>query len=414
MFRRLPAYLLAPTPAVRPEGYRAYVLFSIGTISALFLHGCYTVLFWVSGVDEMVWFNLAVSFPAYIVGFLANRRGFHLGVMVLAALELIAHQILAVRYVGWEAGLQYYLLVIPCVAYYLPGGRWRVDGTVKLLMVLLATATFLGLLLWSRELRPVHAISPVLLDAVNYVGIVSIFLLLAFFAYNYSNAAETAERKLREEYARAEGLLHNILPVPIAERLKRGGGTIADGFSDASVLFADIVGFTGLSEKVSPQRLVALLNELFSEFDDLVAERGLEKIKTIGDAYMVASGIPSERPDHAEALVELALEMLAVAHRQGERLRCPFEMRIGINSGPVVAGVIGRRKFIYDLWGDSVNTAARMESHGVAGAVQVSQSTYDKLKGRYDFEPRGSIAIKGKGNMPVYVVRGRASEGGRS
>jgi len=403
MFRRLQTYLLEPTPAIRPEAYRAYVLFSVGTLSAIFLHGSYAALFWTCGVTEMVLVNVLVSLPAYVAGFIANRRGHHVAVMVASALELCMHQVLTVYFVGWDAGLQYYLLVVPCVAYYLPGGR----ATIKLLMTALAAATFLGLLAWSRQLQPIHEVDLFTLAVVNYVNIATIFALLAFFAYNYSNAAETAERKLREEYNRAEGLLHNILPVAIAERLKAGGSAIADGFADASILFADIVGFTGLSEKVTPQRLVALLNELFSEFDDLVVSRGLEKIKTIGDAYMVAAGIPEVRADHAEALVELAFDMLEAARRHGRRLGCPFDLRIGINSGPVVAGVIGRRKFIYDLWGDSVNTAARMESHGVPGAVQVSQSTLDKLGGRYEFEPRGEIAIKGKGNMAVYLLSRR-------
>lgn len=191
MFRTLLAYLLAPTPAVRPEAYRAYVLFSVGTLSALFLHGSYTALFFACGVTEMVWFNLAVSLPAYVAAFLANRRGFHLTVMVVSALELCVHQVLTVHYVGWDAGLQYYLLVVPCVAYYLPRGRLKLDGTVKMLMVMLSAATFLGLLIWSRILVPVHAIDPLALAVVNYVNIATIFAFLAFFAYNYSNAAET-------------------------------------------------------------------------------------------------------------------------------------------------------------------------------------------------------------------------------
>ncbi len=406
MLRTLLAYVLDPPPCIRPEEFRSYRLFSVGTLSGFLIHVFYSTLFAVYGVHEMLLAN-TVSLPTYALAFLLNRRGHPFVAMAMCTVELCAHQILALRYLGWEAGFQYFLLLVPVVVFYLPGSR----NWAKLAMAALAVGTFFGLKAWSMQLAPVYTVDPAVLSAATYMAIVGTLGLLAFLAHFYNRAAETAEQKLREEYNRAEDLLHNILPVPIARRLKDGPGTIADGFSDASVLFADIVGFTGLSEKVSPQRLVALLNELFSEFDDLVVRRGLEKIKTIGDAYMVAAGIPEPRPDHAEAIVELAFDMLEAAARHGDRLGCPFNMRVGVNSGPVVAGVIGRRKFIYDLWGDSVNTAARMESHGIPGAVQVSQETLDRLGGRYLFEARGEISIKGKGTMPVYLVKARRKDG---
>lgn len=216
-----------------------------------------------------------------------------------------------------------------------------------------------------------------------------------------------AEEELRRHRWRAERLLLNILPQPIAERLKRGQQTIADSFSDVSVLFADIVGFTQLSSNISPIELVGMLNHVFSVFDSLAEEFGLEKIKTIGDAYMVVSGLPNPRPDAVEAIADMALEMLAAIHDVRTHNHQPIQIRIGIHTGTVVAGVIGVRKFIYDLWGDTVNVASRMETQGEPGRIQVTQELYEQLKHKYRFEERGEIDVKGKGMMPTYWLIGR-------
>ncbi|MEQ8957293.1 MAG: adenylate/guanylate cyclase domain-containing protein, partial [Coleofasciculus sp. C2-GNP5-27] len=216
-----------------------------------------------------------------------------------------------------------------------------------------------------------------------------------------------AEVALTRARKRAELLLLNILPQPVAEVLKRGQRTIAESFKGVTIMFADLVNFTKFSTQTSPTELVELLNQIFSKFDRLVEEHGVEKIKTIGDAYMVAAGLPRRRLDHAQAIAQMALEMQrAIAefnHETGEN----FRLRIGINSGPVVAGVIGIKKFSYDLWGDTVNTASRMESHGLPGRIQVTQATYELLKDEYEFEERGVIQIKGKGDMTTYWLRGK-------
>ena len=203
---------------------------------------------------------------------------------------------------------------------------------------------------------------------------------------------------------RADDLLLNILPAPITRRLKASPGTIADGFDEATVLFADIVDFTTMSAGADPIAIVNKLNEVFSDFDELARARGLEKIKTIGDAYMVAAGLPDPRPDHAAAIVEFARDMLAVAASHTSWTGQPIRLRVGINTGPVVAGVIGRHKFIYDLWGDAVNVASRMESNGLANRIQVTQSVKDRLGARYAFEPRGPVDIKGKGPMMTWLL----------
>ncbi len=239
------------------------------------------------------------------------------------------------------------------------------------------------------------------------VGLIS-FIITALMVY-FVRQMEMAYRLLRGEQEKSEGLLLNILPRDIAEILKNEDRLIADHFEGASILFADVVDFTPLSAQMSPPELVALLNDVFSHFDALVEQHGLEKIKTIGDCYMVASGIPLPRPDHAQALAQLALEMQSLVKDQTFRGR-KLSFRIGINSGPVVAGVIGRKKFIYDLWGDAVNTASRMESHGQGGMTQITGATYALIKDAFICEPQGVIKVKGKGDMEVWYLTGRRNE----
>jgi len=216
-----------------------------------------------------------------------------------------------------------------------------------------------------------------------------------------------AESALREQQQRTEKLLLNILPRPVVERLKQDVTTIADSFDEVTVLFADLVGFTEMAAHLPPIELVEKLNLIFSIFDLLAEEYQLEKIKTIGDAYMVAGGLPKPRPDHAEAIADLALDMQEAIAQVNRETNQNFIIRIGINTGSVVAGVIGTKKFIYDLWGDTVNIASRMESQGLPGSIQVAPSTYERLKNRYRFEPRGWVDVKGKGPMMTYWLQGR-------
>jgi adenylate cyclase len=208
-------------------------------------------------------------------------------------------------------------------------------------------------------------------------------------------ALDREHRLLLAEQERSERLLLNVLPAPIAERLKAGEGVIADAFPEVTVLFADLVDFTRRSQRIGPAQVVQALNELFSAFDRLAQRQGLEKIKTIGDAYMVAGGLPNPRPDHAQAIAEMALAMQAEVTRRTDP------------SGQPLAGVIGTAKFSYDLWGDTVNTASRMESHGVAGCIQVTERTYQRLRNGYRFQRRGPIQVRGMGEMVTYFLVGR-------
>lgn len=236
-------------------------------------------------------------------------------------------------------------------------------------------------------------------NAINIGGMV--FGALTLFVLQ----KEVAFRLLNLEKGKSESLLLNILPKDIADFLKNEPKVFADQYEQTSILFADVVDFTTLSSGMRPIELVEILNQVFSHFDDLVDKYGLEKIKTIGDCYMVASGIPRSRTDHAQAIASLALDMLHYVEKNQVGGKA-ISLRIGINSGPVVAGVIGRKKFIYDLWGDAVNVASRMESSGKAGAIQITKSTYDLIKEDFVCEPQAKVNVKGKGETEVWHLKG--------
>jgi guanylate cyclase len=240
--------------------------------------------------------------------------------------------------------------------------------------------------------------------ALNIIGVATTaYALLQYFV----RAREQAHSALELEQAKSERLLLNVLPESVAARLKEREGIIADDFSAVTVLFADLVGFTPLSERLAAAELVSLLDRVFARWDALAAEYGVEKIKTIGDAYMVAGGVPVARADHAEAVAGMALAMGPEMSRCSAEIGEPLEVRIGIDSGPVVAGVIGQARFIYDLWGDTVNTASRMESHAPPGTIQVTERAYERLRASFVLRRRGTIEVKGKGEMDCYLLTGR-------
>jgi adenylate cyclase len=277
--------------------------------------------------------------------------------------------------------------------------REAVRWFVAFVVVFVITG-ILGEILFPNADLPVWFTSTML--ALNVIGAGAIaFTLLARFA-NERNAALAA---LRVEQQRSESLLVSILPRSIAERLK-ASQTIADHFDATSIIFADVVGFTPLSERLPPDEVVGILDRLFSRFDELVEWHGLEKIKTSGDAYMAVAGAPDPRPDHARAAALLALDMRDEAATSAIAGEAGLQLRIGMNSGPVVAGIIGTKRFLYDLWGDAVNTASRMESHGTPGQIQITRVTYELLKDEFVCEPRGTISVKGKGEMETWYLVG--------
>jgi class 3 adenylate cyclase len=278
------------------------------------------------------------------------------------------------------------LFIPPLVPATLVLGRHRVLVTVLVNIVCLAVNVLTE--------QPLHTLVPV---AVVFAAVSA--LLLRVTQYLHLQAGE-----IDRERARSDHLLDAMLPASISRRIKNGEGHIVERYDEATVLFADRAGFTQLSEKLPPERLVALLNHVFTLFDGLVTRHGLEKIKTMGDAYMVASGLAGS-PHDQRAVADFALDLLDAVREVEVPEAEEIGVRVGIQSGPVVAGIVGTQRFVYDVWGDTVNTAARMESHGVVNAIQVTEAVRNALSEQYAFEPRGAISIKGKGDMNVWLLR---------
>jgi guanylate cyclase len=233
----------------------------------------------------------------------------------------------------------------------------------------------------------------------------------SYFLERYTRRDFLQKYTIQAQRDQADKLLYNVLPERIAEKLKQSEETIAEEFSSASVLFADIVNFTPISARFGPYEVVDMLNELFSHFDELVDKYDVEKIQVAGDGYMVAAGVPTPRPDHATVLAQLALDMLEYVKRE-EFLggKHPIEIRIGLNSGSLIAGVIGRKKFFYALWGDMVNVASRMQSHGESGKIQITRAAYELVKDEFECEYIGEITVKGKGKMEAWHLLAKKEE----
>lgn len=333
---------------------------------------------------------------------LLHRFGPLVGPLVFVTLAYVA--VFAIcSMVGTDSGMQMQYLVLPAIMILVLGVE-----RARLIAVLGVTAAVLMVAL-EIFVPPDTGIQPRSYTFAGFVaGVASscgILFAIVFYALRDMARAEAAAER---EHERSESLLHNILPATIAERLK-GPATpvIADKYEAASILFADMAGFTARAADTPPEELVRFLNRVFTGFDRLVEKHGLEKIKTTGDAYMVVSGVPRTRPDHAEALADFALEM-----RDGAaKLRDPYgrkvPIRIGIASGPVVAGVVGTKKLFYDIWGDAVNVASRMESTGEAGLIQLPQESYEQLNESFILERRGPVEVKGKGRMVTWMLVGR-------
>lgn len=381
---------------------------AVGYPIAWLIHLSLIFLFWHWHVQVMSVFNIfsVLFYTSALVSLHHRDMRLVCLLVLLAILEIATHAWLSIVYVGWGFGIHYFMLPAIMVTMLL-FKRWWLNA----LLVGMQVAAFITMYYYSEAFAPLSKVNVTELNTLNIINMVAAFATTAAITLYYLSVAERAETLLEIEYEKSEALLNNILPKVIAARLKRDKATIADRFVNASILFADIVGFTAWSQHIAPDKLVDTLNSIFSRFDELIEKHCLEKIKTIGDAYMVASGVPIYHDNHAETLANFALEMRQALSDYNRATGTNLKLRIGINSGPVVAGVIGTRRFLYDLWGDAVNTASRMESHGVPDEIQVSKTTRDLLYAKFVFEERGVIDIKGRGPMQTYFLRGRAPSG---
>lgn len=391
------------------EYARSTIMYRYAALMGVMVHALFIIIFLFIQVPEMMFFNF-FSVIIFLGGLFLLRFGFFLTAVNLAFIEVTSHAICASYFVGWNSGYCYYIFLIPVLMFLTPMAKHPIDVTTKVMWYTIPIGAFFTGWNYLHAASPIYRLSSGAITFLQGSNLLGFSLTLSVIALAFGLAVKRAEDALQAERDKSEGLLHNILPVPIADRLKKDDKNPVDGFNETSILFADIVGFTPISESCTPEVLVGMLNDVFTRFDDLADKHGLEKIKTIGDAYMVAAGIPEHRKDHATAIANMALDMVQCLSQVDSAPCQNLSIRVGINSGPAVAGVIGKRKFAYDLWGDTVNTAARMESHGISGEIQVTEQTYKLLKGHFVFEDRGEVEIKGKGTMRTYLLRGRIAK----
>lgn len=334
-----------------------------------------------------------------------NVQSRFLSARLLFNLIGITHISIHALTLGEQVNAQFFFLLVIMTAFFIYP---KSEKIYQYFIIGLTTALFMFFEVYFYLFNPALLVVPdnlLMLFKLSFNLGLLVFLL--GFSYYIANHYEEAEQLLALEKKYSDDLLHSILPDSIVKRLKADPGIIADRFDATTILFADIVGFTKLSEQTSPSQLVQLLNRMFSIFDQLTNYYGLEKIKTMGDAYMVAGGLPVASKNHAQTVADLALDMRVKLAEFNQQQHQNFNIRIGIHTGSVIAGVIGIKKFVYDIWGDTVNVASRMESHGIPGQIQVSEATYLVLKDQYQFEERGIIDIKGKGEMRVYLLKGK-------
>ncbi len=327
-------------------------------------------------------------------------RPLSVGFMFVALIHTVT---LGLLFLPTATGLHFWVLVVPFFCLITLHKRdWFFAGLFSAI-----ACSCIVFLEWHREgYRPLFevALSSELTPYIRAFSIFGVVLFVSCIFWSYHRSLARARQEAHEAFERSESLLLNILPVTIAERLKNNEAFIADDIKEASVLFCDLVGFTDLASKQTALQTVQMLNGIFWAFDQAIERRGLEKIKTIGDAYMVASGVPHARKDHADSLIGLAQDFFDIVNEYNLGVDYNLKLRIGIHSGPLTAGVIGKNKFSYDLWGDTVNVASRMESTGIPDRIQVSAEFVDATRGQFEFEPREDVYIKGKGDMTTFLV----------
>ncbi len=392
----------APTDFPDEEARRKMIL-GKGVLLALFLTLLYTALFASQGWWLPVLFNASECIALYGVSLVLSRQVSNTSVALFFIILIAQLFFITNLFLGRESGIHYFLFcIMPFLFIAFPQKK-----DLKFILAIGLTDLFAFVFTEYASFTSPYLEEPsqtvlLLLHMASTSG--TILLISALVLILYLDVSR-AKNDFAREHLRSESLLLNILPAPIAERLKTSPEVIAETFREASVLFADIAGFTALAARLRPEEVVAILNRYFSRYDELAEKYSVEKIKTIGDAYMAASGIPAFRNDHAVALLKMASDMIEATGEISRKLGLDLAIRVGINSGVVTAGVIGKKKFIYDLWGDTVNIASRMESHGLPGRIQVSSRSYQLLKERFTFEHRGKIEIKGMGEQDVYLLK---------
>ncbi|MEP1695065.1 MAG: adenylate cyclase [Paracoccaceae bacterium] len=389
----------APPGLSKPEA-RYHFMLVISLPTGILAHIVFLIIFWWLDYTILAYFNV-FSVAAFTYSYFRLFRGdLHTATYLCMLFEIQIHAVLATYYLGFDTGfwLLAFISLLSTIVYPYFSRFVRYAICFALIPIVAATMFF------TIPIEPIYDVSYSESFLFFVLNVITLVIVFATILSAYDIAVANAEDALEREFERGEALLHNILPVPIAKRLKEQEDPLADKFESVTVLFTDIAGFTNMSRGMAADELVGILNELFTEFDALVTQHGAEKIKTIGDAYMIATGLDGGK-DHADQMARLAQDM----HRAFEAFRKKHDLdlglRTGLHSGEAVAGVIGKRKFAYDLWGDTVNVASRMESSGEADHIQITSQTRDLLSNTFTVELRGKIDIKGHAARETYYLR---------
>lgn len=369
--------------------------------AALLFHASLVAIFFAFGIPELAFVNVASVALWYSAVTLLKRAAVIHGLLI-GIFELLMHAVAATIVLGLNFGFQWYLLFVPVNVWFLPRGR----RLLKLSATSTAALAIVALQIYGSEATPLYETSSAaaaITFALNWSVLISVISVNVAW---YRELADRLEEEIRMQNERAHDLLLNILPKSVADRLEEDPDQrIVSHYGETSILFIDIVHFTELTQTLEPAQLVELLGHIFDGIDTICDEEGIEKVKTIGDAYMIAAGCPVECPDHAERAARCALRIRTLITEDPIARRHDLNVRIGIHSGPVVAGVIGKRKFAFDMWGQTVNVASRMESHGESGRIQISETTAEYLwEAGFALADRGTIRVKGVGAMRTWFL----------
>ena len=445
IIRKIYAHYDTLPAKVERENSRFYTVANLAQTIAWMTHFSWIFVFYSMGVEPLAWIQF-VSVALYIVAIIFNRHGHHMTSMSIAMFELIFHQVLAVKLIGAESGFQYYIPVTAIFPFLLPRG----NVFMKSFLLLLSVAGFLVIEFYYVKQQPMYTLSENAQLIFRFINIAACFGLIAVWAYylnigiyrgevilerrirevaelekkaeqaQLAHDLEMKERdneifrlrniELEDEKNKSRNLLLNILPEETADELMNSGKATSRRYDAATVLFADFVGFTAKSEKLSPEDLINRIDIYFTAFDKIAEKYNIEKIKTIGDAYMAVGGVPVANQTHITDAVQAAMEMLKFVEEEKTRDPVAFDLRIGIHTGSLVAGVVGRHKFQYDIWGDTVNVAARMEQNSEAGRINISGAVYDHVREKFKCTSRGEIEAKNKGKISMYFLEGAINE----
>jgi len=402
MKRLLPTWFFQVPESVDKDDEKIYLTRLTVMVIAALLHGSLVVVYLAIDIPWVAVVNIG-SILIFGIGIWLIKSGRQDLGMFIGLFEASIHIPLSTYLLGPGAGYLMFYFIFAAIAVLVyrptePVKRTLVVATAALSTIVMVTLT--------RNLAPVIEMEPWKLNSIHDIIAGGTFISLAVIAFHFATVTNTAEKRIKKELERADELLRNILPDSIADRLKSSPNTISDNIESATILFCDIVGFTKLASQKSANQIVDMLDDIFSTFDQLALTYKVEKIKTIGDAYMVVGGVPekTEPRVHVKAITDMALEMIEAVNQYAKNYEVDLNIRVGIHTGPVVAGVIGMKKFTYDLWGDTVNIASRMESHGEKGRIQISENTQKLLPNSFELEERGVISIKNRGHIKTWFV----------